>query len=135
MFLDERTLWPDGRYVTTHLVVTKVFLADHPQLIRRLLAGLIEVTQTINADKAAAGGILNAELKKETGKALPEAVVAQALERIEFTWDPLSASLRQCCDAAHAVGFLKRQPDLAGIYSLRALNDVLRAKGLPPVAN
>jgi NitT/TauT family transport system substrate-binding protein len=134
LFLDERTLWPGGRYVTTHLVVTRVFLADHPQLIRNLLAALVEVTQEINADKAAAGRVLNAELKQETGKALPETVVARALERIEFTWDPLSASLRQCCDAAHAVGFLRRKPDLAGIYSLRALNDVLRDKGLPPVA-
>jgi len=133
LFLDERTLWPGRRYVTTHLVVTRVFLADHPHLIRKLLAGLIEVTQEINADKTAAGRILNAELKKETGRALPAEVVAQALDRIEFTWDPLSDSLRQCCDAAHAVGFLKHQPDLAGIYSLRALNDALRAKGLPPV--
>jgi len=134
LFLDERELWPDGRYVTTHLVVTRVFLADHPMLIRRLLASLVEVTQAINADKAAAGRILNDELKKETGRALPEAVVSQALARIEFTWDPLGASLRQCCQAAHAVGFLKHPPDLAGIYSLRALNDVLREKGLPPVS-
>ena len=28
LFLDEKTLWPEGRYVTTHLVVRKVFLAE-----------------------------------------------------------------------------------------------------------
>lgn len=135
LFLDERTLWPDGRYATTLLVVNKKFLAAQPRVIRDLLAGLIEVTQSINADKPAAGRLLNAELKKETGRALPEPVIARALDRIEFTWDPISASLRHCCAAAHAVGFLKRQPDLAGIVALDVLNEVLREKGLPPVTD
>ena len=135
LFLDERKLWPDGRYVTTHLVVSRDFLADHREVIRDLLAGLVEVTQAINADKAAAARLLNAELKRETGKALPEEVVTRALERIEFTWDPISASLRKCCEAAHQVGFLRRLPDLTGIYALGTLNEVLRAKGLPPVAD
>jgi len=135
LFLDERTLWPEGRYVTTHLVANRVFLREHPELIRDLLAALIEVTQEINGDKRAAARILNAELKRETGKALPEAVVKRALQRIEFTWDPISASLRKCSDAAYRVGFLRGQPHLAGLYSLDALNDVLRTKGLPPVAD
>ena len=135
LFLDERTLWPEGRYVTTHLVANRVFLREHPQLIRDLLAALIEVTQEINGDKNAAARILNAELKRETGKALPEAVVKRALQRIEFTWDPISASLRKCGEAAYRVGFLRSQPRLAGLYSLDALNDVLHAKGLPPVAD
>jgi NitT/TauT family transport system substrate-binding protein len=73
-------------------------------------------------------------MKRETGKAMPEAVITRALERVEFTWDPIASSLRKSAEAAHRVGFLKSLPDLHGIYSLRALNEVLREKQLPAVA-
>jgi NitT/TauT family transport system substrate-binding protein len=134
LFLEEKALWPMGRYVTTHLIVSRDFLAHHPNVVRNLLAGLVEVTQEINADKIAAGKVLNAEMKRETGKAMPEAVITRALERVEFTWDPIASSLRKSAEAAHRVGFLKSLPDLHGIYSLRALNEVLREKQLPAVA-
>jgi len=134
LFLDEKTLWPEGRYVTTHLIVRKEFLAKNPVRVRNLLAALVEVTQRINADKTAAAKIVNAELKQETGKALPDAVIERAMSRVEFTWDPISSSLRKSADAAHKVGFLKTAPDLSGIYSLKLLNEVLKEKSLPPVA-
>ena len=134
LFLDEKTLWPEGRYVTTHLIVSREFLSNSPKLVRKLLEALVEVTQQINADKAAAALVLNAELKKETGKALPDAVITRAMGRVEFTWDPITSSLRKSAEAAHKVGFLKTPPDLMGIYSLRLLNDVLKEKQLPPVA-
>src|SRR5262249_4351606 len=134
LFLDERTLWPEGRYVTTHQIVNKQFLMGNPKLVKSLLTALVEVTQQINADKTAAAKILNAELKKETGKALPEAVIAKAMDRVEFTWDPIASSLRKCAEAAHKVGFLKVVPDLHRIYSLGLLNAVLQEKGLATVA-
>ena len=134
LFLEEKNLWPNGRYVTTHLIISKEFLAANPQIVRNLLTALVEVTQHINADKAAAAKVLNAELKKETGKALPGGVIAKAMERVEFTWDPITASLRKSAEAAHKVGFLKKPPDLTGIYSLHMLNEVLKEKKLPAVA-
>lgn len=135
LFLDEKTLWPGGRYVTTHLVVRRQFLASSPALVKKLLAAHVEVTQQINADKTAAADILNAELKKETGKPLPDEVIRRALERVEFTWDPIASSLRQSAESAHHVGFLRARPNLAGIYSLATLNSVLKEKNLPPVAD
>jgi NitT/TauT family transport system substrate-binding protein len=131
--LDEKKLWPDGRYVTTHLVVRREFLAGSPKLVKKLLEALVEVTQQINADKPAAARVLNEELKKETGKAMPEPVIARAMERVEFTWDPISSSLRKSAEAAHNVGFLRESPDLIGIYSLQLLNEVLKEKDLPAV--
>jgi NitT/TauT family transport system substrate-binding protein len=116
LFLDEKTLWPNGRYVTTQLVARKQFLAANPELMDKLLEGLIEVTQQINADKA-----------------LQEAVVQRAMARVELTWDPIPASLRKCAAAAYEVGFLREPPKLDGIYALESLNRVLAAKQLPPV--
>ena len=131
--LDEKMLWPDGRYVTTQLVVSRKYLASNPTTVRKLVAAHVEATQQINADKVAAGKILNAELKKETGKALKPEVIARAMERIEFTWDPVSASLVKSAEAAHKLLFLRKPPELKGIYHLEPLNDVLKEKNLPPV--
>ena len=133
LVLDESKLWPDGRYVTTHLVVSRQFLAANPTIVRNLIAALVDVTQHINADKAAAAKVLNAELKKETGKALAPAVIARAMERVQFTWDPVSVSLRKSADGAYKLHFLRKPPDLKGIYALQTLNEVLAEKNLPPV--
>ncbi len=134
LYLDEKTLWPKGQHVTTHLVVRKAFLASNPELIKNLLRSLVEVTQTINADKAEATRVVNAELKKLTGKALADRVIDKAMERVEFTWDPIRASLYGAAKAAREIGFLRTEPNLQGIYSLGSLNQVLEEKGLPLVA-
>jgi NitT/TauT family transport system substrate-binding protein len=133
IFLEEKSLWPGGKYVTTHLVVTRPYLADHRETIRKLLATLVEVTLRINADKAAAAAILNSQLKLETGKGLKPEVLQKALSRVDFTWDPSCASLRQSAAAAQRLGFIRKEPALRGIYHLNLLNDVLEEKNLPPV--
>ena len=135
LFLEEKTLWPDGRYVTTHLVVTRKFLAGHRDLVKKLLAAHVAVTQRINADKGAAAKLLNAQLQRETGKALPAEVIARALSRVEFTWDPVASSLRRTAAAAHEIRFLRESPRLDGIYSLKLLNEVLQESNLPEVSD
>src|SRR6185436_18581258 len=51
VFLEEKTLWPDGRYVTTHLVMNKGYLASHPATAKKLITALVDVTGRINTDK------------------------------------------------------------------------------------
>jgi NitT/TauT family transport system substrate-binding protein len=133
MFLEEKALWPDGKYVTTHLIVNKRYLADHQDTVKKLVESLIEVTQRINADKTAAAVVLNEQLRKETGKTLQPEVIQRAMSRIEFTWDPIPASLKKSAASAHTIGFFKKAPVLDGIYSLALLDDVLKEKSLPPV--
>jgi NitT/TauT family transport system substrate-binding protein len=135
MFLDEKTLWPDGRYVTAHLVVSRKFLAGHRELVKKLLDAHVEVTQRINADKGDAAKIINAQLKKETGKQLKNEIVTRALGRVELTWDPIAPSLRQSAEFAHKIRFMREAPHLEGIYELNLLNEVLRSKGLPEVSD
>ncbi|MGH8726664.1 MAG: ABC transporter substrate-binding protein [Burkholderiales bacterium] len=134
LLLDEKTLWPEGRYVTTHLIVRKEFLKNNREAVKKLVAAHVETTEKINADKKAAAKIINEELKNETGKALPEEVINRAMQRVEFTWDPIAASLRKSADAAHKIGFIRDKPNLEGIYDLSILNEVLREKNLAEVA-
>lgn len=77
--------------------------------------------------------VLQAELKRETGQSLSDAVLDGSLQRVEFTWDPIRDSLMQSAQAAHAAGFIKQSPVLDGIYDLTVLNAVLRERNLPPV--
>jgi NitT/TauT family transport system substrate-binding protein len=133
LVLDEKTLWRDGRYATTLLVVSRSFLAANPAAVKNLLAAHVEATEQINADKAAAAKILNAELKRETGKQLKDEVITRAMQRVEFTWDPIPASLQKSAEAAHKLLFLRTPPDLRGIFILEPLNDALKEKNLPAV--
>src|SRR5690349_17684182 len=41
VLVDEASLWPGGKFVTTNLVVTTTFLKDHPDIVTNLLKGLI----------------------------------------------------------------------------------------------
>src|SRR4029078_2510142 len=40
VLVDEATLGPGGKFVTTNLVVTTKFLGDHPDIVTNLLKGL-----------------------------------------------------------------------------------------------
>jgi NitT/TauT family transport system substrate-binding protein len=131
IYLDEKTLWPGGRYVTAVLVVRRAFSQEHPDVVRRLLAAHIEATMRLNADREAAATLITAEIKRETAAAIPLAIVRSALNRVEFSWEPLPSALTKAAADAHRVGFLPSEPDLSGIWELGPLRDVLREKGLP----
>lgn len=135
LFLDEKSLWPEGRYVTTHLVVHRKFLTENRDLVNKLLTAHVEITQRMNADKAATARLLNGQLKKDTGKELKDEVISRALSRVEFTWDPIAPSLAKLAEIAHRIKFLRPSPRLDGIYELKPLNAVLRQKSLPEVSD
>ena len=48
VLLDEAELWPDGEFVTTHLIVATEFLEEHPDVVRDLIAGLGEAIDQAN---------------------------------------------------------------------------------------
>jgi len=134
VLVDERNLWPDGRFVTTHLVVRTRFLEEHPELVSRLLRGHARAVDFLNAEPAKARGIVNAGLAKLTGKALPDAVIVRAWGNLVFTLDPIAASLRKSAADATAVGLLE-PVKLDGIYDLVPLNQILAAAGRPGIAS
>lgn len=134
IFLDERDLWPEGKFTTALVIVSTNFLKDHPDLVRQWLAAHVELTQRINADPTTAKQVLNSEIQRLTGAALSAGVLDDAWSRQTVTYDPISASLFSSADAAFKLGFLgDTPPDLNGIYDLTILNQVLKEKGLAPV--
>jgi NitT/TauT family transport system substrate-binding protein len=133
ILLEEKSLWPEGRYVTTHLVVTKTFLRENRELIKRLLAAHIELTELIKTNKESCLKVLNDQIKVETTRALKPEILKSAMDRVEFTWDPVPSSLYRAAEGAHKIGFLRKKPQLVGIYDLAILNEVLTEKNLPTI--
>ena len=134
LFLDERDLWPDGKFVTGLILVRTDYLKQNPDVIENLLKAHIEETQRINDNKEEAIKTFNTELKKITGQTIPEDVLQQSLTRLEFTYDPIQQSLYKSAEDAYNVGFLgKSKPDLTNIFDLNILNKVLKEKGLATI--
>ncbi|MFD3875585.1 aliphatic sulfonate ABC transporter substrate-binding protein [Streptomyces sp. NPDC058623] len=132
VLLDERDLWPGGRFVITNVIVSQTFLKEHPDVVEAVLRGTVRTNAWINADPDRAKASANAALKSLTGKALEADVIDRAWPGILVTDDPLAASLRAQADHAVTAGLLER-PDLTGIHDLGPLNKVLGSLHQPPV--
>jgi NitT/TauT family transport system substrate-binding protein len=130
LFVDERTLWPNGQFVIGLLVVNTKFLSAHPDLVKNWIRANIDLTEWINGHPAESKKILNEQIQRETGKALPANVLDEAFSRMQVTYDPLHAALNTAAKQAFEDGFLGRQmPDLSKLYDLSLLNQVLAEKG------
>ena len=130
--VNEASLWPGGKFVTTNLVVTQSFLKAHPSAVNGLLKGQIQANSYINSNPTGAAQAANAELTELLGKGLPSDVLTPSLKYITFTNDPIASSLTTDAQHAVAVGLLK-PVNLSGIYDLGPLNKLLQAAGQPQV--
>jgi NitT/TauT family transport system substrate-binding protein len=128
VLVDEATLWPDGKYLTTTLIVRSQFLKDHPDVVQNLLKGHVEATDFVNTSPAEAQTVANDAIKTLTGKALATSVIQSAWKNLHFTVDPLVATLKKEAADAQDIGLLKKV-DLKGIADVNLLNNVLRAAG------
>ncbi|GGP39370.1 aliphatic sulfonate ABC transporter substrate-binding protein [Streptomyces abikoensis] len=132
VLLDESTLWPDGKFVITNVIVSKKFLDAHPDVVEAVLRGSVKTNAWIAANPDRAKTSANAALKKLSGKDLPPEILDPAWQSIRTTDDPLATTLQAEADHAVKAGLLEK-PDLAGIYDLAPLNKVLAAEGRPTV--
>ena len=126
--VNEASLWPGGKFVTTNLVVSQSFLAAHASVVSDLLKGQIASVKYINANTSAAETAANAELTTLLGKGLKSSALDASFKTITFTNDPIASSLATDAKHAQAVGLLK-PVNLSGIYDLGPLNALLKADG------
>jgi NitT/TauT family transport system substrate-binding protein len=132
VLLDEKTLWPEGRYVTTHLIVRTDYLEAHPDIIKALLAGHLAANDLVNTDPTKAQQLTNQGIDKITGKTIADKVITAAWQNLTFTVDPIASSLKGSAEHATKVGLLD-PIDLTGIYDLESLNGLLTLAGKPTV--
>jgi NitT/TauT family transport system substrate-binding protein len=128
VLVDEKTLWPQGKFVTTHLIVRTEFLEKYPATVKALIEGQVDADDWIAKNPDEAKTTVNAELKRITTKPLSAAVLDRAWENITITTDPVASSLKKSADDAVAAGLLTKV-DLKGIYDLTILREVLQTRG------
>ncbi|ALI36602.1 Putative aliphatic sulfonates-binding protein precursor [Candidatus Nitrosocosmicus oleophilus] len=136
VLVDEKSLWPDGKFVTANLIVRTDYLEKNPDVIKKLLEAHVDETLKINNDTAAAAKEFNTQLKKLTGQEISENVLDKAFSNLELTYDPLKLTLFKSANDAYDLGFIEKgkdRPNLSGIYDTTLLNEVLAEKGLQSI--
>lgn len=133
VLVDEASLWPQGQFVTTQLLVSTKFLDAYPGTVTKLLQGQLATLAEIQSQPDAARDATNAALEGLTGKAIKPDVLARAWPNLTITVDPIATSLQADQSHAEAVG-LAAKTSLDGIYDLRILNGLLSDAGKPAVS-
>ncbi|MGL4339129.1 MAG: ABC transporter substrate-binding protein [Rhodoglobus sp.] len=133
VLVDEASLWPDGAFPTTVLLVNKKFLVEHPDTVEALIEGHVSAVSWLAANPDSAATVINKRLRAETGKALADDVLARALNKVRFSTDPLAATFPTLADRAVAVN-TGIEGELNGIFDLRMLNRALSAADGEPVS-
>ena len=136
IFVDERTLWPNGDFVTAQIIVNPDYLSKNPDVIKKLLQAHVNETLWINQNPDEALKLFNTQLVTLTGKSLPQDELKAGFSRLKLTYDPIKDSLYTSANNAFDIGLLgKQRPDLTNpdIYDLSILNQVLAQDGLTQV--
>ena len=134
VFLDERDLWPNGKFTTALIVVRTDYLQNHSAVIQKLLEAHVKETIWINNNKGQSIKDFNTQLQKLTGKTIPNDVISEAFSRMDITYEPVKSSVSKSADDAFNLGFLgSKKPHLSDIFDLSMLNKVLQEQSLPVI--
>jgi NitT/TauT family transport system substrate-binding protein len=134
ILVDEKDLWPEGKYVTTNVLVTTKFLDAHPDVIKNLITGLGNAIDFIKSSPAEAETVVADGIEKASGKPIAANLVTASFENIDFTLDPVPSSLVSGAKNAEALELLNPVSNLEGIYDLELLNEVLEERSESEVA-
>lgn len=96
----------------TILASSTAFLADRPELAKKLVAAHEELTEWIRKNPAEARGLIKSELKELTTKAPGEELLDRALPRVVLDTKVGRGGLEEMVVAAQKAGFLKDIPSL-----------------------
>ncbi|WP_217637298.1 ABC transporter substrate-binding protein [Geodermatophilus telluris] len=135
VLVNEKDLWPDGQFVTTHLIVRTEFLEQYPETVDALLRAHVESVEFATDDPEGAKAAVNAALGEAGGRELAGPVLDRAWSELTVTYDPIATALARSAENGVAAGTTEEEVDLEGIYDLRPLNAVLSDQGLDPVTS
>jgi len=131
---DERDLWPDGKFPTTVLLVSKDFADKHPAAVKELVAGHLDALDWINSHSAELPGVVNAALKTATGKALADDVLTRSLTNVTFSPDPNAAAFATLVKNGVTAG-TQTKGSISGLFDLTAINAALKDRGEKSVSD
>jgi NitT/TauT family transport system substrate-binding protein len=114
ILLDERSLWPDGEFPTTVLVVTDQALTQRRREVEAVVRAHEELTLRYAEDPAAFQAQVNEAFAEITQKKLPPEVIQQAFSRLELTTHPMQPQLEETARRLVGLGYLPHA-DVSGL--------------------
>lgn len=109
----EKTVWRDGKYPTTVVIVNAKFAQANPQLVAAFLKAHTDAVAFINKSPVAAQTAVNNQLLKATGTKLDPRVLQRAFARTRFTTNLDLAALTEYAKLNVEAGYARSAPDLA----------------------
>lgn len=134
VLVDESTLWPQGKFVTTVLLVRKAFLDDHADLVDDLIKGQTQANDYIAKNSTDAEKVVGDWLGEYSGSPIDQSVLDSAWANLTFSNDPVADSFIESAKHAEDVGLLDPVRDLGSIFALDPLNAILKDAGEPEVS-
>jgi ABC-type nitrate/sulfonate/bicarbonate transport system permease component/ABC-type nitrate/sulfonate/bicarbonate transport system substrate-binding protein len=128
ILVDERTLWPDGRFPTALVVVSPRALQRRRADVEAFLRAHLTLTRRWREDAAGFARLANECYGRRAGKALAPAVLADAFSRLEPLDEPLPDRIAELTRHAQALGFAPAG-DVAGLVDPSALAAARRPAG------
>jgi NitT/TauT family transport system substrate-binding protein len=104
--VDERTLWPDGKFPTTVVVVSTAFLAAHKPLVAAWLHGQSEAIAWQNEHPSDAKRVVNEVIHRLTTRDIPPQVLDEAWGRLTFSSAVRIEAFEKMAKDAEALGYL-----------------------------
>jgi NitT/TauT family transport system substrate-binding protein len=127
ILVDERRLWPGGKFPITILVASRRALEARRDDVLSIVRAHVELTHRWRADRLAFARAANAEYGRLTGHPLPPAVVEDAFSRLEPTDDPAAGALVEQARQARALGYAP-EGDLSEVVDSTVLRDARGAR-------
>lgn len=126
--VDERDLWPGRKFTSTVLVARTGYLEKHLKQVDAVLRAHLHAVQWLQHHPDEGQTVVNAELKRLTGKELPAGVMKESWSHVAFTEDPNRPNIEAFVQAATEAGFLKPGgPEMAALFEPGALEIARRA--------
>ena len=128
VFLDEKILWPNSKFLTTNIIASSTFLAKYPGTVKSILKGHLDSLDFINKNTVMAKDDVQKQITKWSGKPLADNVINRSWLNLGFSYEPLAATLSKSADDAVDAGLLTNlgSKGLSGIYDLALLNQILK---------
>jgi NitT/TauT family transport system substrate-binding protein len=125
ILVDERSLWPDGRFPSAVLVASTRALARRRTDLRALISAHLELTARWRRDRAGFAHAANKRFGMLTGKPLGDEILLEAFSRVEPISDPLVPQLQEEARRAQLLGYAP-EGDVSGMVDLSLLAETAR---------
>lgn len=123
---EEKDLWPGKRFALTNIVARREFLEKHPEFVKRILGAHVSLTRELRENPMLFADMLNKELKRLTGKALPRPVFEGSLKHVLFDTNPDPQSFRTFFEKGRKLGLVRGQElDLATLMQTKLLDELI----------